>query len=426
MAYFKNNSKSLIFITFLLFGLLAGQGLHAQAYKARIMQYNLLAYPGNDSVIRSPHFRTIMRAAQPDILVTEEMESQTGVNSFLANIMNHDTANKYAAATFNDGYDTDNALFYNKKKFSFLNNTSLKTALRDINRFKMIHTATNDTFYIYVCHLKASAGADNETKRGAEVQVLRTNTDALPKGTSFILCGDFNIYGADEVAYKNLVAVNTSAEGEFYDPLSMTGIFNNKAYAIYHTQSPRVRSFGGGSNGGMDDRFDMILYSKAVKDTSLIALLPGTYKAYGNDGNHYNDSINHQPNTAVSVAVANALEYASDHIPVIADFKFKSRTKQSSSIASQPIALINDINVYPNPMTGDGLNIYLNATSNCDLNWKLTDMSGRTIYASPATKITAGSHLITETINLAAGTYILNIHAGDNTYYSKIVRTRSN
>jgi hypothetical protein len=54
-----------------------------------------------------------------------------------------------------------------------------------------------------------------------------------------------------------------------------------------------------------------------------MAYVGNTMWAVGNDGNHFNDSINAQPNTSVSVAVANALHNASDHLPVVAQFTFE-------------------------------------------------------------------------------------------------------
>jgi len=72
----------------------------------------------------------------------------------------------------------------------------------------------------------------------------------------------------------------------------------------------------------MDDRFDMILMSQTVIDAGGISYTPGSYVAYGNDGNHYNDSINAPPNTAVGQVIANAIHYSADHIPVFADFSF--------------------------------------------------------------------------------------------------------
>jgi hypothetical protein len=49
---------------------------------------------------------------------------------------------------------------------------------------------------------------------------------------------------------------------------------------------------------------------------------------YGNDGNHYNDSINKPPNTVVSQQVADAIHYASDHIPVFLTLRFEQNNIQ--------------------------------------------------------------------------------------------------
>ena len=72
----------------------------------------------------------------------------------------------------------------------------------------------------------------------------------------------------------------------------------------------------------MDDRFDMILMSQSIMDNGGITYVPGSYTAYGNDGLHFNDSINRPPNNAVGQTIANALHYSSDHLPVFASFTF--------------------------------------------------------------------------------------------------------
>ncbi len=74
----------------------------------------------------------------------------------------------------------------------------------------------------------------------------------------------------------------------------------------------------------MDDRFDMILMSQGIIDTGGVHYVTGSYIPYGNDGLHYNDSINQPPNLAVGQEIADALHYSSDHLPVMADFTFES------------------------------------------------------------------------------------------------------
>jgi hypothetical protein len=167
-------------------------------------------------------------------------------------------------------------------------------------------------------HLKASTGTANEQQRLSEVTVLRNYTVNLSSNSYYIVAGDFNIYRSSEPAFIKLL--DQSENGYFIDPLYLTGTFNQSAYAIYHTQSPRVRSFGGGATGGLDDRFDMILISPSIINPGGITYISNSTIAYGNDGFHYNDSINRPPNYAVSQQVADALHYASDHLPVIASF----------------------------------------------------------------------------------------------------------
>jgi endonuclease/exonuclease/phosphatase family metal-dependent hydrolase len=315
----------------------------------RIMTYNLLNYPDIDSAIRNPHFRKVIRNSNPDILVVQEMTSQAGMNGFLSNVMNLSGSN-YSMGTFIDGPDTDNGIFFKTGKFIFISNTRIPTLVRDINQFKIIHVNyPADTLRIYSVHLKSSTGIENENERAAEVDSLRKRTNLLPPGASYIVAGDFNIYGSQEQAYIKLLQVNGNSQGHFIDPIpNMTGTWNNSAYAQYHTQSPRVRGFGGGSTGGMDDRFDMILFSQSINSGGRIAYIPNSVKAYGNDGNHYNDSINQRPNTAVPDSIADALHYAADHLPVFATFTF------GNSIGITPISNIIPDNFkleqnYPNP-----------------------------------------------------------------------------
>ena len=292
--------------------------LNAQQYHM-IMSYNLLNYPGSDTTTRNPYYRTVFESIQPDILVVQEMQSQAGVNGFLNNVLNV-SAGGYSAGIFIDGPDTDRAIFYKSNYFTFISNTPISTTLRDINEFKMVHNITQDTIRIYVVHLKASTGSTNEQRRLEEITELRNHTDSLHAGAFFIVAGDFNIYRSSEPAFQKLL--DQSSSGYFIDPLNLSGTFNQSLFAQYHTQSPRTRSFGGGATGGMDDRFDMILISQTVSDVNNITYINGSTIAYGNDGNHYNDSINKPPNTAVGQQIADALHYASDHLPVFAIFSF--------------------------------------------------------------------------------------------------------
>lgn len=221
---------------------------------------------------------------------------------------------------FHNGPDTDNGLFYRTDKWEFLDTSYIATDLRDIAEYVVRPIHSSEQVHVYSFHLKASTGSANEQSRLTEATTLRSYLNNFASGTNFIIVGDYNIYSSNEPAWQKLIGSEANNNGKAIDPINLVGTWNNASYAQYHTQSPRVRSFGGGSNGGMDDRFDIILTSSSLTDN----IVASSYQAYGNDGNHFNDSINHLPNSAVPDSIANALHNASDHLPVTAKFIFQT------------------------------------------------------------------------------------------------------
>lgn len=284
----------------------------------RIATYNILNYPGSDATTRNPYFRAVLHSMKPDVLVVQEMQSQIGVDGFRSNVLNSYQSGLYTSVPFNNGPDTDNSFFYKSSRVTYHGATYIPTALRDIAEYRFSPIGSSDTIRFYSLHLKASDGGTNETLRLAEATILRNHLNGLPTGSKFIIGGDYNIYRSSEPAFQKLIGSEVNNNGRSKDPLNAIGTWNSLTFRFIHTQSPRVRVFGGGAPGGMDDRFDMLLTSYSI-DPQLIL---SSYTAYGNDGNHYNDSINRLPNTAVPDSVANGLHYASDHIPVFARFVF--------------------------------------------------------------------------------------------------------
>jgi len=308
------------------------------------MTYNLLNYPGSTGAIRNPYFITVLSKTEPDIIVTQELLSQAAVNEFVSNVLMQ-VSTDYDAGLFVDGIDTDNAIFFKTSLFTFIANNPINTALRDINEFVLLHTASGDTIRIYSLHLKASQGSDNELKRAAEIDSLRKVTDALHPASHFIITGDFNIYRSTEPAYQ--ILLNQTNSGYVLDPIDTPGDWhNNFSFSSIHSQSPRTRQFGGGANGGMDDRFDMILISQSISDGGCVSYVSDTYTAYGNDGNHFNDSINAPPNTAVGQEIADAIHYASDHLPLFATFQFDNPVSVETDLAPTEFMLYQN---FPNP-----------------------------------------------------------------------------
>ncbi len=378
----------------------------------RIMTWNLLNFPSQsnlvtDTTTRLPCYRTVLNYVNPDILVTQENSASNSI-TFIMDALNS-AGNEYSAGAFINGYDSDNGIFFRTSCFRFLSNVPIQTALRDVNQFTLVHIATNDTIHIFSCHLKASPGAANEDLRAAETDSIRKVTNAFLPGTDFILCGDFNFYGSYEPAYSRLLENDSSSDGEFHDAIVMNGTWNDPAYSIYHTQSPRVRSFGGGATGGLDDRFDMILLSSAVEEPGRITYQTGTMTPVGNDGLHYSDSINRPPNAAVSQAVADALHCASDHLPVFAEFDF------SPVIGINEVAEKNSaMKIFPNP-SSDNVFVSFNALYAASIQIIIYDQFARALKVISDNHVAAGKYerQISYPGDFPPGNYFVKIVSGD-------------
>ncbi|MFH1009882.1 MAG: hypothetical protein V1784_01445 [bacterium] len=299
----------------------------AQDYDTlRIVTQNALGFCGSTCAVRVPAFRLFYQAINADIVVTQEQVSQSGVNQFLNDILNYGQPGTYLAAPWTDGPYTDNALFYKGNKVALVSTQQIPTqpsgGYRDISEYvlKPKGMDASGEFRVYSLHLKAGDTSGDAAIRLIEATVLRNYLNALPDCTDFFVMGDFNCYTSSESAYQKLVGSQADNSGRCFDPINTPGDWNNNYdFRTVHTQSTRTTNLNpgdGGSTGGMDDRFDQILSSATSLSPNWFACLPSTYTAYGNDGDHFNDSINDPPNAVVSQEIANALHRASDHLPV--------------------------------------------------------------------------------------------------------------
>lgn len=345
----------------------------------RLVSYNLLKYDNADTTFKNPELRKIFPAINADIVVTVEMMSQSAALGLQQRVLNANSV-QYSMATYFDGTDTDPALYFKSSKFQFITAQVIPTALRNVVAYTLKYIPSGDTLRVLAVHLKASLG--EEALRAAEVDSIRKYTNSLPAGSNFIICGDFNIYTTNESAYQKLLAVTAGNEGHFNDPLNLPGTWNQPGYAVYHTQSTRLNIFGNGSTGGMDDRFDMILYSKALKDSSGLSYLSGSIKAFGNDGNHYNASINDSVNSAVSQLIADALYNASDHLPVYADFKLNTPPTISIQDAEATQLLLPTVSTCSISNKSVGLRVKNNSADTLKFSQKILNLAVQLITPS--------------------------------------------
>jgi hypothetical protein len=304
----------------------------------RVVSYNCAGLKGDPNALRDvltaialddkPGF-----AVAPHILVFQEVPSskvaqlETIVDSAVAGL-------NYVRGTFTSSGSEDSAggaqaVFYRSDLVTEIvaSHMDLDTGggrKTDRWQFQLVgYTSSAARFYLYGSHLKASPGPTNEAERLAGAQTIRNNSDLLPLGTHILYCGDFNLYSNTEPAYLEFLSAGA---GQAFDPLG-TGSWSGSGNAAKHTQSPRDIVADGLVGGGLDDRFDFQISTAEFQDGEGLSIIAGTYRALGNDGQHYNTAINAGNNffypgqLARSNALADALFDATDHIPVVVDYR---------------------------------------------------------------------------------------------------------
>lgn len=315
--------RSILFIFLVFFGAQQVKGQNSIS----VMNYNLLMFPDAYPLHREDTLAKILEKHPIDILGVCELLTKEGSDSILNRALNKHTQ-KYKAAQFIDASkgDLHQMLYYNSDKLTLYSQTVIPSNTRDFNEYILyLNTASlasGDTTFldVYVCHLKAGSDTTNQRLRSENVQYLMDYLKAGSPGRNRIIMGDFNVYTDQEEAYQKLTKGSIYP---FYDPLDQEGNWhNNSGYKNIFTQSTRsAQLYGEGAGGGMDDRFDFILTSYNVLDTSnSIHYKENSYAALGNSGDCFNKSITDCTGDA---ELLSALYYMSDHLPVVMDLELK-------------------------------------------------------------------------------------------------------
>lgn len=324
------------YILLFLFGLFLNSG-QTQNVSITLVSYNLLNFPdgrtdcGTSNINlpnRTDTLRKILRYLQPDIFVACEIQTEAGADSVLSRSLNVFGTTKYNMAPFiyssGGGGGLNNALYYNTDKLIFLRQKPIPTGVRDINHYTLMVKDPNiaqhrDTIFVEVnmAHLKAGSTTADKADRAVQTELFRDYVDARPAMRNYIFCGDLNVYQSSEACYQTLISGGSKP---FYDPIFQPGNWtSNSSFAAIHTQSPRSSgSWACGATGGLDDRFDQILVTQNIlSGADRLNYQTNSYKAVGNDGQHYNSSLLSAPvNTQYPDSVVRAIYYLSDHLPV--------------------------------------------------------------------------------------------------------------
>ncbi len=297
----------------------------------KTMFYNVLWFPELNPN-RIDLLQEVLQDYEPDIFMVCELQSQEGADAILNMGLNSDGNSNFSAAPYfenqSGGGNLQQALFYRNDMFVLENTEIINTPVRDINKYTLLlNTANQDTnpirIYAYVTHLKSSQGGANQQLRLSMVEAFVNDTQQLEEDAYVLFAGDFNIYTSTEPAYLEILDQTNNIA--MADPINTPGAWNNNEdFTAVHTQSTRTSSsgFGGGAGGGLDDRFDFIMVSQNMMTDSNLGYKADSYKAYGNNGNCYNNDINDINCGGVyNQVIRDALYNMSDHLPVVMELE---------------------------------------------------------------------------------------------------------
>ncbi|PCJ77849.1 MAG: hypothetical protein COA57_16475, partial [Flavobacteriales bacterium] len=363
--------------------------------------YNLLNYgnynswctTSNNNVNDKDVFlKTIVKYVMPDVFCVNELGVNMGGgdNVFAIrirdNVLNTDGITYYQKAAHTGSSSLVNMIYYNSNKLTLHSqeviekNLSGGNLVREVDLYKMYYNdpgllSNGDTIFItfIVAHLKAGSNASDEAQRADATEAVMDNLNQKNIAANYVLSGDFNTKNSSEISYSNLIS-HPNTKITFTDPIGQPGNWNsNSSFAGIHTQSTRSSNTNGDcfAGGGMDDRFDFIMTSNyVINSTDRVYYIPGSYAALGQDATFYNQEMPTSGNTTVPNSVANALYEMSDHLPVVMDLLVRN---WPSSISEERDKLRIKIT---NPFN-DWLNISIEGITSEKLIAKIYDISGR-------------------------------------------------
>jgi Endonuclease/Exonuclease/phosphatase family. len=393
-----------------------------------IMHYNLLQYgnynssfagcneSSNNTQEKDECIRTILDYVKPDILTVNEFGATDKLcDDFLKHNLNINGVNYWHSDNRLNYANSSiiNHIFYDSRKFGLKKHIALRTSPRDTDIYelycKSASLVAGDTIKIIcvVAHLKA--GMNYQESRRAQLQTAMNYIYNYYPSANTLIMGDFNMYSSNESGYQLLTRTYAHNEICFIDPvanLGGVGPWNeNQSYASHHTQSTNRSNVGCKSSGGLDDRFDFILMSDEVGfGYNDVRYVNNSYKAIGNDGQHFNKAINENSNTAVPTEVANALFKNSDHLPI----NMKLTVNAKLVVDENAISTTLHATAAPNPASGAANICFYNEKSG-NVQFEIFDIQGR-IVSLENTYLDKGNQLHPiDVSNMTKGFYLLRI-----------------
>ena len=392
-----------------------------------VMQYNLLEYgnyqsgfadcyeTNNNTQRKDECIRTLVDYVKPDIFtVCEFGATQQLLTDFLRHNLNINGADYWQSDNIMNYANSNiiNHIFFDSRKIGLKRHVALRTQPRDTDVYELYlktpSLAAGDTVKLVCIVAHPKAGMGYESNRRALMQVAMDYVNQYYPNDNVLIMGDFNMYGASESGYRLLTQTYSNPSICFMDPAAILGGVgewnNNNQFAAFHTQSTRSYSDECFSSGGLDDRFDFILMADEIAFSyNHLRYVQGSYHAVGNDGHHFNMSVDQGNNAAVPAEVAEALFDASDHLPVTmkiaVDVHLAVEGHETQSLYAS---------VAPNPASDKSIVHFFNPLQG-EVQFDLYSLQGQ-LMASESSHFDSGSQQFELSLNdLTKGFYLLRI-----------------
>lgn len=412
---FQNTSLMRIFsLVLLMVGYMLTQNPVSAQVTIRVMHYNLMQYGVSPPDCTPPalasrdvYLDSITRAIKPDIFTVNEMANDPVYASRIRT-----KSLKYATMQ-NAGYTNTknssivNMLFYNPQKLGYKSVEVINGLVRDINVYTLYEKTTaanNDTTFLYciVAHLKAGNTSSDANERASAATNVMNWLAAKGAGKNVIYMGDCNLYSTSEAAYQTFI-FNADTANRLYDPTGATTNGWSSSHKQWLTQCPRTSGGACFSGGGLDSRFDFMLFNKPVMTgINGVSYNPNSFKVIGNDGTIYNADINCTNNKQVSKGVCQALYNMSDHLPIYGEVTFTKATAMEHNAT-----LAAAVEIAGNPVA-DVLQGIIRCEEPQPLRLSLWDMHGRKI-ADQSLPTAVENEFSVDMTALSTGIYFLKI-----------------
>lgn len=395
--------RSCIFLLLLNVGFLQAQ----TGDTVRLCLWNMHSYGNQESTERNDGMIKVLNEINSDIFIIQNIIKDSSISLYPSIVQKLDksfTEIPRIPRQIQDG-TKESRMFYDPLKIRWVESIAINGGEHDdfMARFIPAKSNSSDTFTLYVAAFDSRA----EMQRKAQAQHAR-----------FIVLG--NYYHIKKVAIIGALYMESPfddthgfliqgpIEESFIDTYGKKWMPDSSEFVSLYTNSTRAIIDVG--CGGLSDsnrlryRHDYILNRYPLMENYI----PNSYTVFGNDGlDRRNSSITDPPNQIVSQEIAEALQCASSHLPVYADYVFGKVT----SVENLPVSDFS-LTFYPNPLQ-DQSTISCSLPADCLLKITLHDMLGREVAILHDAFKSAGNYTFPfKNEDLPNGLYFLRLSAG--------------